>query len=472
MSSVIPEEKPTSGVPPRPGRRFDRCGCWIVVIAGVVLVLGFFGIRAFVAYTFGPERMARFKEYDRRILDIPERWQEPVPIPSAEVVDFHFKFYDDMERVGSRFGALNEGYTTQTVFYRMRHGEALTASEQQEVDQLVAALRPIIAETSSSIELPLYTADTSLYSSGPQFLPVHYFAKLSSIVAIDTARRGDCRAAIDIAALPMRYFRHEKPANLMLVIMEMACSGISLGTFQAVAEECDDGETLRYGLNLLEQLREHVEPLSQEEVRLTDAMSELNRAKAFGYPVNLGPQTASNLTLQVSGIYGQPYAEWAVRHFPEDDRRHEYGKNVLAKMSEHKEPTSLWANQQRLAPRLGSALFGVSPGAILTDIAIPNYDEARIRSKVLLANYELVRLHVAQRLNEMESAPRSGVDVISALPEVPADPFSSGTLLLRPDTNRFYSVGPDETDDGGAVIYDATNGTISSGDILLPRRVR
>jgi hypothetical protein len=44
------------------------------------------------------------------------------------------------------------------------------------------------------------------------------------------------------------------------------------------------------------------------------------------------------------------------------------------------------------------------------------------------------------------------------------DPFTGKPLMKM--GNSFYSLGPDMTDQGGKVVYDPTNGTLSAGDIV------
>lgn len=55
------------------------------------------------------------------------------------------------------------------------------------------------------------------------------------------------------------------------------------------------------------------------------------------------------------------------------------------------------------------------------------------------------------------------------LPEVPMDTFAKNPIIYQPSSNHpVYSYGPDTTDDGGQIMYDPTNGTISKGDLVFP----
>lgn len=69
---------------------------------------------------------------------------------------------------------------------------------------------------------------------------------------------------------------------------------------------------------------------------------------------------------------------------------------------------------------------------------------------------------------------RPDLRTIAAAPDPAAqaasfrDPFSDGTFrtAILDGAMAVYSVGPDRTDDHARLAYDATNGTLSPGDII------
>jgi hypothetical protein len=83
----------------------------------------------------------------------------------------------------------------------------------------------------------------------------------------------------------------------------------------------------------------------------------------------------------------------------------------------------------------------------------PNFTEAAIRNDHAVARLRLCRALIALRLGE------STDDII--------DPFTGEPLRIRPDI--IYSLGPDRSDDEGQTRYDPTNGTVSSGDLVVSR---
>jgi hypothetical protein len=456
-----------------------RCGCMALIVGLTLTVIAVVALRAFMIGRIDHDRLERLKQYDTVVLDIPKEWQTPAPLPSDEVVEFQLGFYDRVAQLNESFGdgIFGDG-TSQSLFMKLRRGDAVTSAEQQTLDGFMAAFAPMMTETSSGLALPNYTADMMLYSSGTLFLPVQQFAKFSSVAALETARQGNCRAAMDIAALPMRYLKHEEPASLIFDLIQVACFYISAGTFDALAAQSDDPAALRHGLEILTSLRDRAQPGTLERWSVTDQVSILNRAAAFGYPVDLGPQTRASLTQQSADIWSGPYNEWAIKKFPASDRRHQAAKAAIEAEKEREKYRRVesvrWAGNSVMDKVLGSVLarelIGFSPGAIMSDVAVPNYVEAHTRAKAMAAAYDLARLHLAQRLAQVEggAAPPVGPGAVAAyIQPVPEDAFSSSPLLFQAEQNRFYSVGPDKDDDKLEFIYDATNGTVSNGDLVV-----
>ena len=130
--------------------------------------------------------------------------------------------------------------------------------------------------------------------------------------------------------------------------------------------------------------------------------------------------------------------------------------------------------------------------AILAAIAIPNFLNAQVRSKVSRMESDMRTLGVAIELYHVDYGkyPRQGpegtcVVVTTGLPElttpiahitsIPIDIFHDEQGLPWPiqysvcRSDLFYwelwSFGPDRVDQYGTLLYDPTNGTVSAGDI-------
>jgi hypothetical protein len=81
-------------------------------------------------------------------------------------------------------------------------------------------------------------------------------------------------------------------------------------------------------------------------------------------------------------------------------------------------------------------------------------------------------LNLAARIRELE-----GEKLLKDVEDYPSemipvglhDPFSGEKYPWNEEKSTFYSYGPDGIDNGCAIMYDPTNGTISGGDIWIKK---
>jgi hypothetical protein len=105
-------------------------------------------------------------------------------------------------------------------------------------------------------------------------------------------------------------------------------------------------------------------------------------------------------------------------------------------------------------------------------IAEPNVEETLTRHRVSDAKFQLLRMATAARERFLQGGgfPETREAFAPFLPKgLPQDPFTSFPLRFAASADSFlcYSFGPDERNQLGAVTYDATNGTLSAGDVVL-----
>jgi|GEM_PF-2273636 len=109
-----------------------------------------------------------------------------------------------------------------------------------------------------------------------------------------------------------------------------------------------------------------------------------------------------------------------------------------------------------------------------TVIANPNIRESDVRilatkSRLLqtqiataLESFHLINQHYPLHLSEL---------LPQYFTELPVDVFNGREYIYKPSADGvsyiLYGVGPDQMDNGGAPVYDPTNGTISTGDLLF-----
>jgi type II secretion system protein G len=145
-------------------------------------------------------------------------------------------------------------------------------------------------------------------------------------------------------------------------------------------------------------------------------------------------------------------------------------------------------------------LVVVAVVAILAAIAVPNFLEAQVRSKVSRAKADMATIATALEAYAVDNgtypinagglgltgALQNVLSPVAYLSSLPGDPFlkqasyfyfSSGSFatILGDQFGgyRLASVGPDGTgQQSPVVVYDPTNGTTSAGDIVVAQKSR
>ncbi len=101
-------------------------------------------------------------------------------------------------------------------------------------------------------------------------------------------------------------------------------------------------------------------------------------------------------------------------------------------------------------------------------------ESGKSQTRMSTADAKLQNLRIAGVAKEnyivKKSFPKNNEDLMKYFGNnLPIDPFTKNPIRFITGENEFiaYSVGPDNIDDGAAFSYDPTNGTISSGDIII-----
>ncbi|MCA9427322.1 MAG: hypothetical protein KC994_19735, partial [Candidatus Omnitrophica bacterium] len=98
------------------------------------------------------------------------------------------------------------------------------------------------------------------------------------------------------------------------------------------------------------------------------------------------------------------------------------------------------------------------------------WGEVVLRSVYFETALNLTRLQIANRIHELETGEKAKdmshlVPIL--LPLAPVDPFTDQPFHWDASRETFYSVGPDEMDDGNSIRYSPTNGSKSVGDVSV-----
>ena len=96
-------------------------------------------------------------------------------------------------------------------------------------------------------------------------------------------------------------------------------------------------------------------------------------------------------------------------------------------------------------------------------IAVPNKEEALAREHWAIATFDLAKLSLAQRLDQLTSGSEAASSATGQLRARLRDPFSAEPYLWNSERECFYSVGPDRFDSQMRDQADAPGGLVQFG---------
>ncbi len=460
---------------PAPRRRKPclRWGCVALISLLILCAIAVVVLRYYIRSSLTPEQWTQAQAMETKVITLPEEWQKPASLPTPEVVAFWDLFEEKSTDIREAHSALlmgtHDALSTASLFEQMRSdGPPVLPEQQTSYTLLLADLQPLIDETSRTVTQPYYTVELDLYTTGMvNFLNIQTFAKLAAIVARQYAAEGDYVRAIETAALPIRLIKRSEQANAITQLIAVAVTAISSNALHSIADTCTDTLALEQGIIIMDSLRDTAFPGNHNLWKYGDSIGALRFAAANGYPVNLSPQTMASYYRQSYWLYKPRYYHWIIDNLPAADRRVAIATARIEQIREWED--SQWSkdlekNQKglithnRTLNRLVALVLGVDPYALLYASVSLNLKEMETRTMVAIAMFDLTRLRYAQRLAELNGLPA---------PTAVKDPFTSSPLPFSASREIFYSVGPDKKDDKIELLYDATNGTISPGDLIV-----
>ncbi len=477
---------------PRSRRRTcTRLGCIAVITVLVFAVLAVIALRVFLRQKSTPEQWALVQSVEKDVIQLSPDWHRPAAAPSPELFEAQKRLSEQIMQVRDKYEDLLWGdYSKEQDLMRiLRRGEAIPADKQSSFAMFLQDVEPLIRETSSTVNRPDYTMELGMFSADTsRLLSVQVLAKLTSIVALARAQQGDCVGAMELCLLPIRYTRRPEQSYVITHLIAVAVASISSHSTYALSEQCSDTVALKHGLDAMNELRAAAFPGEIGNWKYGDSIGALSHAASTGYQVDLTPQPLAGYYRQAGKVYDGTFHKWVVEHLPESDPRVAVAKSHLeaqAKQGQYAdarqaeiELETLGSNRlEGLKLAAAKLALGVDPYALFYTKAMVNTMEMESRTSVSLAWYDLTRTHLALRLAQADSASgqapgdaaRLG-ELTAYLTPVPSDPFTSAPFLFSEKQQVYYSFGPDKKDDGAAVLYDATNGSLSSGDVWLTVR--
>lgn len=315
----------------------------------------------------------------------------------------------------------------------------------------IAALAgPVVTFTSETVHRSGFVL--TLPSSG---LAYQSIARATGSIAVDEAHKGDYAEALEAAMLPLYMSRRPVASNLLVHLIDVALQSLATPYVVTVAADCPDGALLKRALDELDVLRPQIVLNVLSRGELLEVLGELQQFKARGLAVSLQPGKPLVFYYQQIWKYKRQVLEEEIGQEPLG--------SPLREQLEHELLLFNWQFRWQ--------------SSIIPEIAYlmnqPNFTEAVTREQVATARIDLVRLFIAQRIEALTGATggtTSPQEIVKKhFTNEPRDPFTGIDYKFDGREQSFYSVGPDKADDGNWIEYDTTNGTLSQGDLPVPR---
>jgi hypothetical protein len=441
-----------------------------------------------VKRNFTAEQWSHVQSLEHDVIQLPPAWHQPASPVSPDLFAGRDRLTSATLDLRNRYDDLLWGdYSAeQDLMLSLRRGDPVPSDKQTSFALFLTDVQRLIDQTSQTVALPGYTMELGIFSAGTSgLLSVQTFAKYTSIVALYMAQHGNCYGAMDTVLLPLRYTNRTERSTAITHLIAVAVTSITSYSTYALATQCSDTMVLEYGLDQMNRFRHMAFPGDVGNWKYGDSIGALTYAANAGYPADLTPQPMVGYYCQSVKLYDGTYHRWIIQNLPESDPRVAVAKVHLAvnekypqyhaKMEDEIETESMGSNDLGWSEISALKLMmGVNIYALMYNKAMPNYREMETRTSVSLAWYDLTRIHFASRLAALNSsatmpaARDSAATTLTAyLSPLPDDPFTLSSFLFSEKLGKHYSVGPDKADDKAAVIYDATNGTVSTGDLWV-----
>lgn len=416
-----------------------RSGCVITCAVSIfLLVIACWGITTYIRNTFIKPRLIEMESelYVERFFDepvtIPKEWQVVKPFPE-DLLALCAKFKLEWGPLLQNFKA--EGYNE--LLTRIQNGDPIVDKEWSGIESYLDKTDKLASDFAAILNHPDYEMEAFEDSYTSQWQDMLIFQRcadwhlLQSEVLRKHDRWGEAFAA---ALVPLKSAERHVASPLVLHLIAMAVESKSCRQIDGLARQCASPDVLRSILTELNGSRSLVYTQSLDDPYFTDIVAGLRSGIRAGLPVEFRDDAPK------------------VYYFRQQTR-------IMRKLQAEKNDGS-WSDL---------ALFSRTSVELLLAIALPNFLEADNRQKAAESKYELCRLSIAARIRELEGRPVDSIADLAPelIPEEPLDPFSGEPFLQAPPNVYFYSVGPNEIDEGTEIEYDSTNGTVSSGDIFF-----
>jgi hypothetical protein len=426
-------------------------GCAVAVVLLCLLLLGGrAAIRWFFLKNKSPSELAEFERFRTVPVSFPSEWVKP-KAPAPELSAAIARTTQEWEKISKPLADLQ----SQVEVARRAKSPGSSSDINTSIAQIATLSASALVATSETVHRPDYELIL-----GSNFLSVQTLAKAAGARASTEANLQHWDAACQSALLPFYMSRREPASNLVTHLVAVAIQSLGSRSLGEVASLCPESQPLQQALSELNALHDSIVLNVLDRADLVDILSALRAYEAEGLPVSLEPGKPVQFYQNQVSRYRRRFLEAQLAKIPLGAARDEIEREL-----------------SRTPLPAAELLYRMALPEFVYLMEAPNFVEAQTRERVSAARIDLVRLYLAQRIEQLRGASvTSSPKVLAAkyLPTEPLDPFTGKswlrgvTYLWSESRQQFYSVGPNYQDDGLATEYEPTNGTISSGDIPTP----
>lgn len=361
----------------------------------------------------------------------------------------------------------------------MRSGQPLNIDSEDmqaqyqrlaEFQPLVEAFETLIAQPDFEIDALMAGSIPSDTNSGyvPNYLSFQVTLKLMRLHVYQDLHEGRQAEALATAESIVSASKASPYSLLISRLIAIAGGHIGSRTWYDAVQRVNDPALLRASLESMNRLSPRPEIISDTpDVMVTDQIGALRSLKRAGIEVDMDQKTGRELFAEFYRAQ-KKYNEQVVMPSITDEQKR---KDYLARNNpEEFSPLGMFIGKSPFMPKFADRLGA----ATLFMLSVPNMTEASVRNTTQRVTFEVLRSETARRIAALETgASPSDIAALAPayLPEVPEDWFvpddRTDKTLRTVDDGVVYSFGPDKIDNKAAILYDPTNGTLSSGDIYF-----
>jgi hypothetical protein len=346
------------------------------------------------------------------------------------------------------------------------------SGDLSQLDSLTSALETLVRMPDYEIDVLMLETDPMIMGPSENndyhdyLFSLQTLSKILEIKISLLVREEKTAEAFSTAETIMLSAKTHKFSNLMHRLISISVLSNGSQSWHKAVAKCDDPDLLRKALKRQISLKPDPKLILQDiQLDVTDRIGIIRSARRKGINTDIQGMTGKEIMGESLRMEAELLEQVTLPKIKKETDK----ENIRKLIKDLKTSSALFGGKPRNARGYGAKALSRIVTPILFGIARPNFLEAVTREKVSLARFDLLILSTAWKIYTLEHGAEveKPEDLVpDLLPEIPRDPFAQDG---KPYASKpfLYSIGPDSADQEGDVLYDPTNGTISSGDIFF-----